>query len=68
VQQRYEMLLERINPHFSKFEQVKKITLLPGLWEPIKTDGSEAELTPTLKLKRRVILEKFSSEIEAMYA
>ncbi|TNE50973.1 MAG: long-chain fatty acid--CoA ligase [Bacteroidetes bacterium] len=67
VQRRYEMLLERINPHFSKFEQIKKFTLLPDSWEPEKKDGTEAELTPTLKLKRRVILRKFDGEIKAMY-
>lgn len=67
VKQRFEMLLERINPHFAHHEQIKRFTLLPDVWEPIKADGSEAELTPTLKLKRRVILEKFKQEIEAMY-
>ncbi len=67
VQRRYEMLLERINAHFSRHEQIKRFTLLPCTWEPFKADGSEAELTPTLKLKRRVILEKFRREIEAMY-
>ncbi len=67
VIERYQMLVERVNTFFSHVEQVKKFTLLPGLWEPIKADGSEAELTPTLKLKRRVILKKFEKEIEAMY-
>jgi long-chain acyl-CoA synthetase len=67
VQRRYEMLLERINPHFGKFEQIKKFKLLPDLWEPVKADGSDAELTPTLKLKRRVILKKFQHDIDAMY-
>jgi long-chain acyl-CoA synthetase len=67
VQQRYEMLAERINPNFGHAEQVKKITLLPQPWEPVKADGSEAELTPTLKLKRRVIMAKYREEIEAMY-
>lgn len=67
VQRRYEMLLERINAQFARHEQIKRFTLLPHLWEPIKADGSEAELTPTLKLKRRVIMEKYRREIEAMY-
>lgn len=67
VLERYQMLVDRVNPNFSHPEQVKKFTLLSGLWEPVKTDGSEAELTPTLKLKRRVIMEKFRKEIEAMY-
>lgn len=67
VIQRYQMLVDRINPFFSHIEQVKKFTLLPDAWEPVKTDGTEAELTPTLKLKRRVILKKFEKEIAAMY-
>lgn len=67
VQRRYEMLLERINPHFAQYEQIKKFVLLPTTWESVKADGSDAELTPTLKLKRRVILQKYKSEIEAMY-
>ena len=67
VLHRFEMLLERVNEHFGRFEQVKKFTLLPDVWEPVKADGSEGELTPTLKLKRRVIMDKFSKEIDAMY-
>ena len=51
----------------SNAEQIKKFALLPEQWEPMKADGSEAELTPTMKLKRRVILKKFEKEIEEMY-
>jgi long-chain acyl-CoA synthetase len=68
VLHRFEMLLERVNPHFSHVDQLKKFALVATPWEPIKLDGSEAELTPTLKMKRRVILQKCSKQIEAMYA
>jgi long-chain acyl-CoA synthetase len=67
VQQRYQMLVDRVNPFFGHAEHVKKFTLLAEDWGPTKADGSDAELTPTLKLKRRVILQKFAKEIEAMY-
>lgn len=65
---RYQMLVDRVNPHFGHAEQVKKFVLLAAPWEPAKTDGTDAELTPTLKLKRRVILQKFEKEIAEMYA
>ena len=68
VIERYEMLVDRVNPHFGHAEQVKKFVLLAAPWEPAKTDGTDAELTPTLKLKRRVILQKFEQEISGMYA
>lgn len=67
VLERYQMLVDRVNPFFSHPEQVKKFTLLSEQWEPVKADGSDAELTPTLKLKRRVIMKKFEKEIEQMY-
>jgi long-chain acyl-CoA synthetase len=62
------MLIERINPTFSHAEQVKKFALLPNTWEAVRTDGTVAELTPSMKIKRRVILEKFKVEIDGMYA
>lgn len=68
VLERYQMLIDRVNELFSHVEQIKKFTLLSDLWEPVKVDGSEAELTPTLKLKRRVIMKKYEREIEKMYA
>lgn len=68
ILERFQMLVDRVNPHFGHAEQVKKFVLLPEPWEAVKKDGSDAELTPTLKLKRRVILKKFAHEIEEMYA
>jgi long-chain acyl-CoA synthetase len=67
VLRRYEMLLERVNPFFSHVDQLKKFALVAEPWEAVKTDGSEAELTPTLKMKRRVILQKCAEQIERMY-
>ncbi|MDB5099830.1 MAG: long-chain fatty-acid-CoA ligase [Cyanobacteria bacterium RYN_339] len=48
---------------FARYEQVKKFTLLPRQFDPTKN-----EMTPTLKVKRKVICENFAQEIEAMYA
>jgi long-chain acyl-CoA synthetase len=50
------------NAKLARVEQIKKFTLIPGDWAP----GGD-ELTPTMKLKRRPIAEKYADEIEAMY-
>ncbi len=50
------------NAKLSRVEQVKKFTVLPSFWMP----GGD-ELTPTLKLKRRPISDKYAAEIEALY-
>jgi len=47
----------------SRVEQIKKFKLLPEEWEP----GGD-ELTPTRKLKRKPINDKYREEIEALYA
>jgi len=51
------------NMKLSRVEQIKKFTVLPTYWIP----GSD-ELTPTLKLRRRPIADKYAAEIEALYA
>ncbi len=55
--------VEAANTHLSRIEQVKRFTILPTEW----TADSE-ELTPTLKLKRRVVYARYGHEIEGMYA
>jgi long-chain acyl-CoA synthetase len=50
------------NTHLSRVEQFKRFTILPGEWTP-----ESEELTPTMKLKRRVIHAKYKPQIEAMY-
>lgn len=64
---RFERVIENINQALSHTEQIQKFTLLNSIWEPVKSDGSVAELTPTLKIKRRVILEKYAKDIAKMY-
>jgi long-chain acyl-CoA synthetase len=51
------------NTHLSRVEQFKRFTILPSEWSP-----ESEELTPTMKLKRRVIHSKYLAQIEAMYA
>ncbi|HEX9235628.1 MAG TPA: AMP-binding protein, partial [Actinomycetota bacterium] len=63
ARQEIERAVEEANQHVSQVERVKRWTILPTEW----TAESE-ELTPTLKLKRRVIHQKYAEEIEALYA
>ena len=61
-----EMLEARVNElqkELAKFEQVKKFKLLPKAFS--MDDG---ELTPTQKLRRKVINDKYQDEIEEMYS
>jgi len=54
--------VDAANAAFSRAEQIKRFAVLPTEWLP----GSD-ELTPTMKLKRRTILEKYVTEIETLY-
>jgi long-subunit acyl-CoA synthetase (AMP-forming) len=55
--------IDAANAKLAKVEQIKKFTLVEGDWLP----GGE-ELTPTMKLKRKPIAEKYADAIDAMYA
>ena len=55
--------LTQANTHISRVEQFKRFTILPAEWSP-----ESEELTPTMKLKRRVINAKYQPQIDAMYA
>ncbi|MDI9527090.1 MAG: long-chain fatty acid--CoA ligase [Pseudomonadota bacterium] len=54
--------INEVNQRLARYEQIKYFTLLP---RPFSVEGGE--LTPTLKLKRRVIKELYREEIKAMY-
>src|ERR671932_396465 len=55
--------IDRANDDLARVEQIKKFKILTTDWEP----GGD-ELTPTMKLKRKPIHEKYKAEIEALYA
>ncbi|HEX3605939.1 MAG TPA: AMP-binding protein [Candidatus Dormibacteraeota bacterium] len=58
-----EAAVEAANQRLARVEQIKRFAVLPENWEP----GGD-ELTPTMKLKRRPIAEKYAAAIEALYA
>ncbi|UOQ66750.1 AMP-dependent synthetase/ligase [Hymenobacter volaticus] len=58
----YEDLVHKYNNGFAQWEQVKKIVLLPKLWS-VET----GEMTPTLKVKRKIISNNNKELIESLY-
>ncbi|CAI1735066.1 Long-chain-fatty-acid--CoA ligase FadD15 [Serratia fonticola] len=58
----FEKRLREMQKELALFEQVKKFTLLPAAFSM-----ELGELTPTLKLRRKVILQRYQHEIESMY-
>jgi long-chain acyl-CoA synthetase len=62
VQAEIQRAVEAANARLNNVEQVKKFTVLPAEW----TAESE-ELTPTMKLKRSVVEQKYADEIESLY-
>ncbi|CAI1960761.1 MULTISPECIES: AMP-dependent synthetase/ligase [Serratia] len=58
----FESRLREMQKELARFEQVKKFTLLPAAFSM-----ELGELTPTLKLRRKVIMQRYQSEIDSMY-
>jgi long-chain acyl-CoA synthetase len=63
VQAEIAKVVDEANSHVSQVEKVKRFTIVPDNWTP-----DSGEITPSLKLKRRVVLEKYADTIEEMYA
>jgi long-chain acyl-CoA synthetase len=59
----FAQAIEGVNSELARFEQIKEYRVLP---EPLTVEGGA--LTPTLKVKRRVVAEEYSELIEEMYA
>lgn len=58
----FEKRLREMQKELARFEQVKKFMLLPAAFSM-----ELGELTPTLKLRRKVILQRYQREIDSMY-
>ena len=57
-----QLAVDAVNQRLARIEQVKRFEVLPVEW----TAESE-ELTPTLKLRRRIIHAKYAERIDALY-
>ena len=60
--QMFEKRLHEVQKELASFEQVKKFTLLPQAFSQ-----AMEEITPTLKLRRKVIMQRYREQIEKMY-
>jgi long-chain acyl-CoA synthetase len=63
VHSEIQKAVDETNRHVSNVEGIKRFTILPADWT-----AETEELTPTLKLKRRVISQKYGDQIEEMYS
>lgn len=63
VQQLIQDEIDRVNKKFARVEQIKKFFLLDT-----QLSAEDEELTPTMKLKRKLVEKKYTPQIEAMYS
>ena len=63
VQALYEGIVEGVNGNLARFEKLKRVMLVAD-----EFTADNGALTPTMKLKRRVIEERYKKQIDAMYA
>jgi len=62
VQELVGQIVDDVNRERSRYEQIKRFAVLPRDFEM-----EQGEVTPTLKLKRRVVLEHFADEVAGLY-
>jgi long-chain acyl-CoA synthetase len=62
VKAEYHALVHNVNQTLANFETIKRFHLVPDEWSM-----ASGELTPTMKLRRRVVVERYAEEIAAIY-
>ncbi|MGB1275094.1 MAG: hypothetical protein ACPG77_05035 [Nannocystaceae bacterium] len=55
--------VEKVNKQLARVQTIKKIKILP-----VELTIEGGELTPTMKVKRKIVNKKYASEVEALYA
>ncbi|EWS64441.1 Long-chain-fatty-acid--CoA ligase FadD15 [Hydrogenophaga sp. T4] len=63
VQALIQAEIDRVNKKFARVEQIKKFFLLDT-----QLSAEDEELTPTMKLKRKLVQQKYADQIDAMYS
>jgi len=59
----FQEKIDEKNKHFGQWETIKRFELMPDEWT---IDGGE--LTPTLKVKRKIVTEKYQALIDKLYS
>jgi long-chain acyl-CoA synthetase len=62
VQAEFHALIHSVNQGLANFETIKRFLLVPDEWSM-----NSGELTPTMKLRRRKVVERYAAEIAAFY-
>jgi long-chain acyl-CoA synthetase len=62
VQAEYQALVDQVNESLANFETIKRFHLVTEEWSM-----DSGEFTPTMKLKRRVVTERYAQQIDAIY-
>jgi long-chain acyl-CoA synthetase len=62
VKKLYQGIVDGVNSDLAQFERIKSFTLLDT-----ELTAANGELTPTLKVRRKIVEEKFKDQIDEMY-
>ena len=62
IQEKFEKELEKTNESLAQYEKIKKIKIVTGPWT---IDGGE--MTPKMSLKRKNLMQKYATEVDAIY-
>ena len=62
VKDKFQSEIDKLNESFAQYEKIKKFELLPRLWTI-----DAGELTPTLKVKRKIVTAKYKNLIDKIY-